>query len=193
MAKGSAWKLALIKGKMKKNLRGAGFEASSVLKSTEKAANSALLIQERCNACHGRTVRDVLGSMLNSGNRYRTADLKYDLKHGRLQALPSGSSAGALPVGRIREDAPCAGKPLPPASTTEFLRFLQCQLRFETKHHTGKDIKLADKDAEAMLPQVETFITPNLGNTERWVPYHTVLGVHEFFFSAVDSFQEGLE
>jgi len=181
MPKESAWKLAVIKGKVKKSLGGQGFEASSVLKSTEKAAKTALLIQERCNACHGRTVRDVLGSMLTSGNRYRMADLKYDLKQGRLQSLPPGSSAGALPVGKVREDAPCAGKPFPPASTTEFLRFLQCQLRFEAKHFTGKDIKLVDKDAEAMFPQVETFITPNLGLTERWVPYHTVLGVHELF------------
>jgi len=137
-------------------------------------------IQERCNACHGRTVRDVLGSMMDTGNRYRMADLKYDLKNGRLQALPPGSSAGPLPVGKIR-DAPCAGKPLPPATILEFVRFLQCQLRFEAKHHTGKDIKLLDKDAEAMYPKVEAFITPNLGNTERWVPYHTVLGVHELF------------
>merc|ERR1712096_567216 len=32
-----------------------------------------------------------------------------------------------------------------------------------------------------MGPDVEEFITPNLGNTERWVPYHTILGVHELF------------
>jgi hypothetical protein len=109
----------------------ASFEPSSVLKSTEKAANAALLIQERCNACHGRTVRDVLGSMMDTGNRYRMADLKYDLKNGRLQALPPGSAAGPLPVGKVRDDAPCAGKPLPPASMVEFLRFLQsnCALK----------------------------------------------------------------
>merc|ERR1719163_1753871 len=31
-----------------------------------------------------------------------------------------------------------------------------------------------------MLQDVKNFITSNLSN-ERWVPYHTVLGVHEFF------------
>ena len=39
----------------------------------------------------------------------------------------------------------------------------------------------------------EAFVTPNLGNTERWVPYHTILGVHELFLAqsarhAVSSF-----
>lgn len=32
-----------------------------------------------------------------------------------------------------------------------------------------------------MWPDVEAFVTPNLGATERWVPYHTILGVHEIF------------
>merc|ERR1712151_762894 len=78
-------------------------------------------------------------------------------------------------------DAPLAGQPLPDASTDEFFKFLQCQLRMEVREHTGGNLEIADKSAEGMWPDVEAFITPNLGNTERWVPYHTVLGVHELF------------
>eukprot|EP00928_Gymnodinium_smaydae_P070803 TRINITY_DN54570_c0_g1_i1.p1 TRINITY_DN54570_c0_g1~~TRINITY_DN54570_c0_g1_i1.p1 ORF type:complete len:690 (-),score=167.55 TRINITY_DN54570_c0_g1_i1:57-2048(-) len=172
-------KAAAAKGA--KAMRAAGtLDPNGVLRSTEKAANAALLIQERCNACHGRTVRDVIGSMSN-GSRYRLPDLRYDLKHGRLELLKPGSSAGAPPVGKARADAPLAGKPLPPATLEEFFQFLQCQLRMEVREHTGKDISLDDKNVQAMWPDVEAFVTPNLGKTERWVPYHTVLGVHELF------------
>ncbi|CAK9062276.1 unnamed protein product [Durusdinium trenchii] len=34
---------------------------------------------------------------------------------------------------------------------------------------------------QALFPHVHEHVKPNLGNTERWVPYHTVLGVHELF------------
>jgi hypothetical protein len=157
------------------------YEPASVLKSTEKAAKGSLMVSERCNACHGRTVRDVLGLISNNGTTYRAADLKYDLKHGRLLALPPGSSAGAFPLGENRKAAPCAGQPMPAASIDEFFRFMQCQLRFEAKHHTETELNLTDKVAETMYPEVEAFVTPNLGATERWVPYHTILGVHELF------------
>jgi len=160
---------------------GPDFTPTSVLKSTEKAGNAALLITERCNACHGKTVRDVLGTMSSSGASYKMADLRYDLKHGRLVVLEAGTSAGPPPVGKAHKNAPCYGKPLPPANLDEFFRFSQCQLRMETKQHTGNDVKLLDKKSDAMWPDVEAFVTPNLGNTERWVPYHTILGVHELF------------
>jgi len=111
--------------------------------------------------------------------RYRISDLKYDLKNGRLQILGHGAKAGPLPVSKNRPPAPLAGQPLPDANMDEFLRFLACQLRFECKHHTGEDVLLSDKLAEAMWPDVQAFITPNLGATERWIPYHTILGHHE--------------
>jgi len=169
------------KGKMiMKN--GPNFSPTSVLQSTEKAANAALLIQERCNACHGKTVRDVIGSMCSQdGKKYSMADLRYDIKHGRLNVLGAGKSAGPMPVGKARKAAPLFGKPLPPANMQEFFRFLQCQLKMETKEHTGNDVELKDKAAIAMWPDVQAFVTPNLGQTERWVPYHTILGVHELF------------
>eukprot|EP00929_Paragymnodinium_shiwhaense_P111280 TRINITY_DN7905_c0_g2_i1.p1 TRINITY_DN7905_c0_g2~~TRINITY_DN7905_c0_g2_i1.p1 ORF type:complete len:645 (-),score=189.17 TRINITY_DN7905_c0_g2_i1:74-2008(-) len=154
--------------------------AEATLKATEKAANAALKIKDRCFAVHGKVVRDVLGAQLNQDCRYTRADLAYDLKHGRLVQLKSGK-AGALPAGKGRAAAPLAGKPLPRADLDEFFRFLQCQLSFETHHLTGHTVKLADKAAAGMFADVEKYITPGLGATERWVPYHTILGVHEIF------------
>lgn len=156
------------------------YEPMSVLRCTQKAMNAALLIQERCTACHGSTVSDVLGSSVD-GNSYTKADLNYDLKHGRLEALPPGSPVPEIPEGKPRPDAPLAGKPMPKASLDEFLCFLQCQLNMELKQHAGQEIELTDKQSKSMWPDVEAFVTPNLGNTERWVPYHTILGVHELF------------
>jgi len=95
--------------------------------------------------------------------------------------LPPGSKAGVLPAGKERPPAPREGEPLPEATLDEFFCFLQCQLRMELLQHTKNHLKLCDKEAEQMWPDVEAFITPNLGATERWVPYHTILGVHELF------------
>lgn len=159
---------------------GLGFDVNSVLRCTEKAMNAALLIQERCKSVHGRRARDAIGSEVNGG-RYTTADLKYDLKTGRLQTLPPGTAVPEIPEGKPRPDAPFAGKKMPAASLDEFFCFLQNQLVMEAKQHTGEELKLSDKDATKMWPYVEEFITPNLGLTERWVPYHTILGVHEEF------------
>lgn len=158
-----------------------GFPPSSVLKCTDKVGKAALLIQERCNACHGRTVQDVIGSMNSNGSKYGMADLRYDIKGGRFEVLPPGSKAGAPPVGKARADAPRAGQKLPEATVDEFLMFLQCQLRMELREHASKKLELADKKTNDMWPHVEAFVTPNLGATERWVPYHTILGVHELF------------
>eukprot|EP00428_Durinskia_dybowskii_P026596 CAMPEP_0170236252 /NCGR_PEP_ID=MMETSP0116_2-20130129/17871_1 /TAXON_ID=400756 /ORGANISM="Durinskia baltica, Strain CSIRO CS-38" /LENGTH=652 /DNA_ID=CAMNT_0010487045 /DNA_START=84 /DNA_END=2042 /DNA_ORIENTATION=+ len=158
-----------------------GLEPMATIRCTEKGRNGALLIQERCSACHGLTVRDVIGTMASNGNRYSMADLRYDLKHGRLELLPAGADAGPLPKAKPRPDAPLAGKPLPEATLNEFFKFLQCQLRMELKTHTGEMLPLTDKAAEQMWPDVEKFASPNLGKTERWVPYHTILGPHELF------------
>lgn len=70
---------------------------------------------------------------------------------------------------------------MPAATFDEFFKFLQCQLRMEVREHTKGKLELPDKAAEDMWPDAENFITPNLGASERWVPYHTVLGVHELF------------
>mmetsp|Transcript_97548 Transcript_97548/g.176230 ORF Transcript_97548/g.176230 Transcript_97548/m.176230 type:complete len:667 (+) Transcript_97548:47-2047(+) len=158
------------------------FEPDSVLQSTSMAAKAKLVYQSRCEACHGRTVRDVLASMAEPGTAYRMADLKYDIKLGRLDVLKPGTSAGPLPVGKDRAPAPLAGKPMPPANLEEFFQFLQGQLRKETiEHCPGQDVELTGVGAQKMWPDIEAFVAPNLGLTERWVPYHTVLGVHELF------------
>lgn len=157
------------------------WDEGSLLRSTEKAANAKLAYQARAEACHGRTVREVVASMSEPGSTYRMADLRYDIKQGRLEVLKPGVGSGPLPAGKDREPAPLAGRPLPAATLGDFFKFLQGQLRKEAIEHTGTDVELTDPGAKEMWPHVEAFVAPNLGNTERWVPYHTVLGVHELF------------
>eukprot|EP00927_Polykrikos_kofoidii_P020989 TRINITY_DN20019_c0_g1_i1.p1 TRINITY_DN20019_c0_g1~~TRINITY_DN20019_c0_g1_i1.p1 ORF type:complete len:542 (-),score=127.73 TRINITY_DN20019_c0_g1_i1:100-1725(-) len=68
-----------------------------------------------------------------------------------------------------------------PASLAEFFQFLQCQIRMESKAIIGTDLALKDAKAEALWDEYEAFVKPNMGKNERWVPYHTAFGVHEFF------------
>lgn len=158
------------------------YSGNSLLACTEKGVNSALKIMDRVVACHGRHVGDVVNMLVN-GERYKIADLKYDLKHGRLEVVPNGKAVGPVPKGKARSKAPKAGQPMPAATVDEFFRFLQCQLRKEVLEHTGKDLTLKDEGANAIWPEVQQFVDPNLGKTERWVPYHTILGVHELFLA----------
>jgi len=65
----------------------------SVLRSSEKVGRSALLVQLRCNTCHGLTVREVMAAMAQKGATYKMADLKYDIMNGRLEVLKPGSKA----------------------------------------------------------------------------------------------------
>jgi len=67
------------------------------------------------------------------------------------------------------------------ASLGEFFQFLQCQLRMEAREVLDKDVEFQDAGAQAMWEDYVKFVTPNLGRNERWVPYHTAFGVHEFF------------
>ena len=175
--------LKRLKEKGGKGCRGSfgNIDPSAVIRCSAKVSNAALLLQLRCIACHGETVRDVIGKVMEDGKQYKLADLKYDVKGGRLEVLKPGSSAGQMPKAKPRADAPRAGKRMPAASLDEFFKFLQCQLRMELRQHTGAKLELPDKAAEEIWPDVEKFITPNLGATERWVPYHTVLGCHELF------------
>merc|ERR1719162_2063675 len=99
--------------------------------------------------------------MVNGDGRYKMADLKYDLNHGRLEVLRPGASAGPPPKPKPRADAPCAGKKMPEASMEEFFQFLQCQLRFESKELTKRDIAIVDKAAEARWGEVENFVRPD--------------------------------
>jgi len=78
-----------------------------------------------------------------------------------------------------REDG--NANPMPQATLEDFLNFLQCQMCLEAREITMTHVELRDEGARAMWPAYEAFVTPNLGSAEKWVPYHTVLGVHEFF------------
>lgn len=66
-------------------------------------------------------------------------------------------------------------------SLDEFFQFMQCSLKLEAKELMGKDVELQDPAAQAFWDTYLKFVTPNLGANERWVPYHTVLGLHEKF------------
>mmetsp|Transcript_110545 Transcript_110545/g.323430 ORF Transcript_110545/g.323430 Transcript_110545/m.323430 type:complete len:571 (+) Transcript_110545:61-1773(+) len=91
--------------------------------------------------------------------------------------------ASALVNCKVAGKAPPApvGDYPPPASLAEFFQFLQCQLRMEARQVMYEEMDLEDQGALAMWADYEKFVTPNLGLSERWVPYHTAFGVHEFF------------
>ena len=151
------------------------------VKATKKAVGSKLIFENRALACHGKTVEEAIRLTVD-GQRYRLADLRYDMKAGRLTLLKKGESVGPKPQPKAdRPVAPKAGTAMPKASLDEFFQFLSCQLQIQSREHLDKVIPVHDKAAEALFPQVDAHVKPNLGNTERWVPYHTVLGVHELF------------
>ncbi|CAK8988036.1 unnamed protein product [Durusdinium trenchii] len=154
-------------------------DPTSRLKATDKAVRGKLLYENRALACHGKTVEEAVRLTID-GAKYRMADLRYDLKGGRLALLKKGQAAGPKPLSE-RSKAPRTGKSMPEATLDEFFQFCSCQLQIEGREIMEKDIPLKDADAEALFPHVHEHVKPNLGNTERWVPYHTVLGVHELF------------
>jgi len=57
----------------------------------------------------------------------------------------------------------------------------QCSLKMEAKHHMNRDFELKDPAAKKVWPEYEKLALRNLGSNEKWVPWHTVLGVHELF------------
>jgi len=62
-----------------------------------------------------------------------------------------------------------------------FFAFCQCSLKMEAQHFMKHDVKLSDKTAIQMWPHVQKMCERNLGKNEKWVPMHTVLGVHEYY------------
>jgi len=62
-----------------------------------------------------------------------------------------------------------------------FYAFGQCSLKMEAKHHMNRDFELKDPAAKKVWPEYEKLALRNLGQNEKWVPWHTVLGVHELF------------
>lgn len=154
-------------------------DGSARLKATAKAVGSKLEFETRALACHGKTVAEAIRK--TDGPRYRLADLRYDMKAGRVALLKKGESLGPKPKPKAdRPVAPKSGQPMPKATLDEFFQFLSCQLQIQSREHCD-ELPVKDKAAAAFFPQVDMHVKPNLGNTERWVPYHTVLGVHELF------------
>jgi len=87
--------------------------------------------------------------------------------------------SGAAAPSAVEGAAAAAG--MSPASLEEFFQFLQCQICMEAREVLGKQLEPEDPAVRTLWPDYEAFVTPNLGATERWVPYHTALGVHEFY------------
>jgi hypothetical protein len=109
---------------------------------------------------------------------------------GRVAAGKSGQEIATPPKHSIRELL--SGPQMPDATLAEFCKFLQCQLKKEAQVHVTSDIDLKDKGAKAMWADYEAFVAPNLGGTERWVPYHTMFGCHEkFVVEAIHYSQHG--
>lgn len=150
-------------------------DPSTRLRATRKAVGSKLEFETRALACHGKTVGEAIGK------HYRLADLRYDMKAGRVELVKNGETVGPkLKPKADRPVAPKSGQPMPQASLDEFFQFLSCQLQIQSREHFD-ELPQKDKAAQALFPQVDLHVKPNLGSTERWVPYHTVLGVHELF------------
>ncbi|CAE7598211.1 for, partial [Symbiodinium necroappetens] len=63
----------------------------------------------------------------------------------------------------------------------DFFQFLQCQLCLEASTCLDEELQLQDQKAVDFWPLFRTWAQPNLGKKEKWVPFHTVLGPHEFF------------
>ncbi|CAK9051555.1 unnamed protein product [Durusdinium trenchii] len=62
----------------------------------------------------------------------------------------------------------------------EFFRFMQCQLRMEAEGCLQEDLELPEREAN-FWQTFRTWVQPNLGKKEKWMPFHTVLGSHELF------------
>jgi len=44
-----------------------------------------------------------------------------------------------------------------------------------------EDLELSDAEASGFWQSFRTWVQPNLGKKEKWMPFHTVLGAHELF------------
>lgn len=66
-------------------------------------------------------------------------------------------------------------------NVSNFYAFLQCQLKMEAEVHMDLNVELKDPAAKAIWTQYEKLSRRNQGANEKWVPYHTVLGIHEKF------------
>eukprot|EP00435_Cladocopium_sp_Y103_P055308 s80_g18.t1 len=63
----------------------------------------------------------------------------------------------------------------------EFFQFLQYQLRLEAETclESAEDLEVSEEGG--LWQSFRTWVQPNLGKKEKWMPFHTVLGAHELF------------
>jgi len=62
-----------------------------------------------------------------------------------------------------------------------FFAFCACSLKMEAQVFMKYNVELQDNLATSLWPEVQRMCSRNLGKNEKWVPMHTVLGVHEFY------------
>eukprot|EP00435_Cladocopium_sp_Y103_P033672 s419_g8.t1 len=120
-----------------------------LVQATRKAVGSKLEFETRALACHGKTVGEAIGK------HYRLADLRYDMKAGRVELVKNGETVGPkLKPKADRPVAPKSGQPMPQASLDEFFQFLSCQLQIQSREHFD-ELPQKDKAAQALFPQVD--------------------------------------
>jgi len=63
----------------------------------------------------------------------------------------------------------------------QFFAFCACSLKMEAQVLMNHNVELQENLSRKIWPEVERMCSRNLGKNEKWVPMHTVLGVHEFY------------
>lgn len=94
-------------------------------------------------------------------------------------SVTSASSVSSKP--RVKRGRSSSDDAVQRTVICDFFSFLQCQLRMEARVFMGRDFELEDEAALGIWPTYEKLELRNQGKNEKWVPYHTVLGVHELF------------
>lgn len=74
---------------------------------------------------------------------------------------------------------------------SRFYSFCQCSVKMEVEHFLKQELRIEDPKALKMWPHFKKFAARNLGKNEKWVPFHTVLGLHEKF--VVENIQHAKE
>jgi len=163
----------------------AAFTTDSIVRRTAVKSNSTYL-DKRCDTCDGLTVKACLGQPYLKGSgaeaKYTLADLRYDLQANRIEIVTGAAAvAVAAKAAAAKPEVPVVRAPPQKMAIECFYAFAQCSLRMEARHFMKHDFELKDAQAAEMWPEVEKMFSRNLGKNEKWVPWHTVLGVHEKF------------
>ena len=113
------------------------------------------------------------------GSRARSID-ESQLKYRRVPAQVLTSPSHRRVQGASTSPSPSINVP----ETTDMLfAFWQCSLKMEAQHFMSEAdfVILKDPLAISMWPKMHAMCSRNLGPNEKWVPFHTVLGVHEMY------------